>query len=213
VKAMRDAVEIDVTVKHRIGIDDIESYDFVRDFVGTIAQAGCQTFVVHARNAILKGLSPKENREIPPLKADYAYRLKRDFPQLEIIINGGIKALEEIDAHLAHVDGVMLGREAYHNPYLMAAFDARYYGDDAPVKTRAQVVQAMLPYIREQLARHGNNGAGLRLNSITRHMLGLMAGLPGARAFRQTLSDSKKLAAGDPALLLEALARLQPLAA
>jgi tRNA-dihydrouridine synthase A len=213
VKAIRDAVEIDVTVKHRIGIDDIESYDFVRDFVGTIAQAGCQTFVVHARNAILKGLSPKENREIPPLKADYAYRLKRDFPQLEIIINGGIKALEEIDAHLAHVDGVMLGREAYHNPYLMAAFDARYYGDDAPVKTRAQVVQAMLPYIREQLARHGNNGAGLRLNSITRHMLGLMAGLPGARAFRQTLSDSKKLAAGDPALLLEALARLQPLAA
>lgn len=213
VKAMRDVVAIDVTVKHRIGIDDVASYDFVRDFVGTIANAGCNTFIVHARNAILKGLSPKENREIPPLKYDYAYQLKRDFPQLEIIINGGVKTLEEIDAHLQHVDGVMLGREAYHNPYLMAAFDARYYGDASPAKTRAQVLEAMQPYIREQLARYGNNGAGLKLNSITRHMLGLMAGMPGARAFRQTLSDSKKLAAGDPGLLLEALARMQPIAA
>lgn len=213
VKAMRDAVSIDVTVKHRIGIDQVESYEFVRDFVGTIADAGCATFIVHARNAILKGLSPKENREIPPLKYDYAYRLKQDFPQLEILINGGIKTLEEIDAHLQHVDGVMIGREAYHNPYLMASFDARYYEDDRPVKTRADVLQAMIPYISAQLAKYGNNGAGLKLNSITRHMLGLMAGMPGARAFRQTLSDSKKLAKGDPALLLEALARTQPLTA
>ncbi|MGH8807440.1 MAG: tRNA dihydrouridine(20/20a) synthase DusA [Noviherbaspirillum sp.] len=211
VKAMRDAVSIDVTVKHRIGIDDVASYDFVRDFVGIIADAGCATFVVHARNAILKGLSPKENREIPPLKAEYAYQLKRDFPQLEIIVNGGIKSIDEIDVHLQHVDGVMLGREAYHNPYLMASFDTRFYGDDTPVKSRAAVLQAMQPYIREQLARHGKQG--LRLNSIARHMLGLMAGMPGARAFRQTLSDSKKLAAGDPALLLESLARMQPLAA
>lgn len=213
VKAMRDAVAIDVTVKHRIGIDQTESYDFVRDFVGTIANAGCNTFIVHARNAILKGLSPKENREIPPLKPEYAYQLKRDFPHLEIIINGGIKTLEEIDLHLQHVDGVMLGREAYHNPFVMAAFDGRYYGDNATPRTRAQVIEAMIPYIREQLARFGNNGAGLKLNSITRHMLGLMTGLPGARAFRQTLSDSKKLAFGDPALLLEALARMRPLAA
>ena len=213
VKAMRDAVSVDVTVKHRIGIDDVESYDFVRDFVGIIANAGCNTFIVHARNAILKGLSPKENREIPPLKPDYAYQLKRDFPQLEIIINGGIKTLEEIDTHLQYVDGVMLGREAYHNPYLMATFDARYYGDNVPTRTRVAVLEAMLPYISGQLARYGNNGAGLKLNSITRHMLGLMAGMPGARAFRQTLSDSKKLAAGDPALLMEALARMQPLAA
>lgn len=214
VKAMRDAVSIDVTVKHRIGIDDVESYDFVRDFVGTIAEAGCKTFIVHARNAILKGLSPKENREIPPLKPDYAYRLKRDFPQLEIIINGGIKTIDEIDAHLQHVDGVMIGREAYHNPYLMASFDARYYGDDAPVKTRVEILQAMQPYIRDQLARYGKSeaGGGLRLNSITRHMLGLMSGLPGARFFRQTLSDAKKLSVGDPALLLEALARMQPTA-
>jgi tRNA-dihydrouridine synthase A len=216
VKAMRDAVQIDVTVKHRIGIDDITSYDFVRDFVGTIADAGCNTFIVHARNAILKGLSPKENREIPPLRYEFAYQLKKDFPALEIIINGGIKTTAEIDLHLEHVDGVMLGREAYHNPYLMSSFDARYYGDDATPKSRAEVLQAMIPYIHAQLKKHGNpeqRGGGLKLNSITRHMLGLMAGLPNARGFRQTLSDSKKLAAGDPELLLQALARMQPLAA
>jgi tRNA-dihydrouridine synthase A len=215
VKAMRDTVAIDVTVKHRIGIDAMESYDFMRDFVGTIADAGCKTFLVHARNAILKGLSPKENREIPPLRYELAYQLKRDFPQLEIIINGGIKTQQEIDLHLQHVDGVMLGREAYHNPYLMATFDARYYGDGTAPQSRAEVLDAMLPYIRTQLERHGKSavGGGLKLNSITRHMLGLMAGMPGARAFRQTLSDSRKLALGDPALLLEALARTQPLAA
>jgi tRNA-dihydrouridine synthase A len=215
VKAMRDAVSIDVTVKHRIGIDKTESYEFVRDFVGAVADAGCTTFIVHARNAILQGLSPKENREIPPLKPEFAYRLKQDFPQLEILINGGIKTLAEIDAHLQHVDGVMIGREAYHNPYFMAAFDARYYHDDAPVKTRSEILHAMQPYIRTQLERHGKTGAGggVRLNSITRHMLGLTAGMTGARAFRQTLSDSKKLAAGDTGLLLEALAKMQPMAA
>ncbi|HTD05440.1 MAG TPA: tRNA dihydrouridine(20/20a) synthase DusA [Undibacterium sp.] len=211
VKAMKDAVEVDVTVKHRIGIDDVESYGFVRDFVGRIADAGCSTFIVHARNAILKGLSPKENREVPPLKYDYAYQLKRDFPTLEIIINGGIKTLEEIDLHLLHLDGVMLGREAYHNPYIMSQFDSRYYDDDTPYKSRREVIEAMLPYIGAQLEKHGKStvGGGLKLNSITRHMLGLMTGLVGARAFRQTLSDSKKLAAGDPALLLEALQRMQ----
>lgn len=215
VKAMRDAVSIDVTVKHRIGIDDITSYDFVRDFVGTIADAGCNTFIVHARNAILKGLSPKENREIPPLRYEFAYQLKKDFPGLEIIINGGTKTLAEIDTHLQYVDGVMLGREAYHNPFLMSTFDARYYGDDASAKTRAEIVQAMIPYIHAQLQLHGKSekGGGLKVNSITRHMLGLMAGLPNSRAFRQTLSDSKKLALGDPDLLLQALARMQPLAA
>ncbi|WP_050469035.1 tRNA dihydrouridine(20/20a) synthase DusA [Herbaspirillum chlorophenolicum] len=211
VKAMRDAVSIDVTVKHRIGIDDVQSYDFVRDFVGAIAEAGCKTFIVHARNAILKGLSPKENREIPPLKYDYAYQLKRDFPALEILINGGIKTAPEIDEHLKHVDGVMLGREAYHNPYLMAGFDARYYPglDGGRQPSREEVIAAMLPYMQRQLELHGDNGRGLRLNSMTRHMLGLLAGVPGARAFRQTLSDSKKLASGDPALLQEALARTQ----
>ncbi|MBC7514382.1 MAG: tRNA dihydrouridine(20/20a) synthase DusA, partial [Herminiimonas sp.] len=124
VKAMRDAVSIDVTVKHRIGIDANEGYDFMRDFVGTVAAGGARTFIVHARNAILKGLSPKENREIPPLRYEYAYQLKRDFPALEIILNGGVRTLADIDLHLPHVDGVMLGREAYHNPFLMAGFDA-----------------------------------------------------------------------------------------
>ncbi len=202
VKAMRDAVTIDVTVKHRIGIDQVEEYSFVRDFVGTIADAGCKTFIVHARNAILKGLSPKENREIPPLKYHVAYQLKREFPELEIIINGGIKTSDEIALHLEHVDGVMMGREAYHNPYAMADYDARFYGDDSPVKSRLEVLEAMIPYIEAQLDAHGERG--LKLNSITRHMLGLMAGLPGARAFRQVMSDSKKLASGDPRLLLEA---------
>ncbi len=199
VKAMRDAVSIDVTVKHRIGIDEIDSYDFVRDFVGTVAEAGCRTFIVHARTAILKGLTPKENREIPPLRYERAYQLKRDFPQLEIIINGGIKSLREIDVHLQHVDGVMIGREAYHNPYLMAAFDGRYYGDAVAPLSRHEIIDAILPYIREQLDREGP-----RLNSITRHMLGLMAGLPGARSFRQRLSDAKQLASGDPDILRQA---------
>ena len=231
VKAMRDAVAIDVTVKHRIGIDDRSSYGFMRDFVGTVAGAGCSTFIVHARTAILKGLSPKENREIPPLQYEFAYRLKREFPDLEIILNGGVKTVAEIDLHLTHVDGVMLGREAYHNPFLMVGFDARYYGDRTPVPTRSDVVHAMLPYIRAQLAlmvptastdaaamqtgaaaAHAYRGRP-RLNSITRHMLGLMAGLPHARVFRQTLSDSGALASGDPTLLLRALERMQaPLA-
>ncbi|WP_329603115.1 tRNA dihydrouridine(20/20a) synthase DusA [Undibacterium baiyunense] len=209
VKAMRDVVDIDVTVKHRIGIDQVDSYDFVRDFVGQVADAGCKTFIVHARNAILKGLSPKENREVPPLKYDYAYQLKKDFPNLEIIINGGIKTVEEIDTHLLHVDGVMLGREAYHNPYVMSSFDQRYYGDQAPSRSREQVVLAMIPYISEQLSKHGDGGKGLKLNSITRHMLGLTFGLIGARAFRQTLSDSKKLADGNPQLLMEALLKVK----
>jgi tRNA-dihydrouridine synthase A len=204
---MRDAVSIDVTVKHRIGIDHNEEYGFVRDFIGTIADAGCRTFIVHARNAVLKGLSPKENREIPPLRYEVAYQLKREFPELEIIINGGIKTDDEIATHLQHVDGVMIGREAYHNPYSMAGWDARFYGDAMPVKSREQVLEAMIPYISAELDRYGP--LGLRLNSITRHMLGLMAGLPGARGYRQMLSDARRLAEGNPELLLEAAGRLR----
>ena len=216
VKAMRDAVDIDVTVKHRIGIDDRDSYAFMRDFVGTVADAGCNTFIVHARSAILKGLSPKENREIPPLQYDAAYRLKRDFPDLEIILNGGIKTLAEIDLHLPHVDGVMLGREAYHHPYLMAEFDRRYYQDARPVASRFEVIDAMIGYIRRQLAADARVDANvarprppLRIHSIIRHMLGLMAGLPHARGFRQVLSDARSLATNDPAVLLQALDRMQ----
>lgn len=199
VKAMHDAVDIDISVKHRIGIDNVDTYGFVRDFVGTVAEAGCKIFIVHARNAILKGLSPKENREIPPLKYDFVYQLKRDFPELEIIINGGIRTVEEIDEHLKYLDGVMIGREAYHNPWLLSVFDERYYGDTPQPRSRMQVVESMLPYIRAQVAT-----GGPRMNSIVRHMLGLMSGLRGARLFRQQMSDSKVLACGDANLLLQA---------
>ena len=199
VKAMHDAADIDISVKHRIGIDDVDTYGFVRDFVGTVAEAGCKIFIVHARNAILKGLSPKENREIPPLKYDFVYQLKRDFPELEIIINGGIRTVEEIDEHLKHLDGVMIGREAYHNPWLLSVLDERYYGDAPQPKSRLQVVESMLPYIEAQVAT-----GGPRMNSIVRHMLGLMSGLRGARLFRQQMSDSKVLACGDANLLLQA---------
>jgi tRNA-dihydrouridine synthase A len=203
VKAMRDAVTIPVTVKHRIGVDDVEDYAFVRDFVGKVAEAGCGVFVVHARNAILKGLSPKENREIPPLKYDYAYRLKRDFPTLEIIINGGIKTLEEVEVHLRHVDGVMLGREAYHNPFLLADVDARFYGSRDAAKTRDEVEAGLIAYCATELSR------GAYLGAITRHVLGLYRGVAGARGWRRVLSDSKRLAAADLSVFDEARAHLR----
>ncbi|WP_126877385.1 tRNA dihydrouridine(20/20a) synthase DusA [Paraburkholderia kururiensis] len=198
VKAMRDVVSVPVTVKHRIGVDAVEEYGFVRDFVGTVAEAGCNVFIVHARNAILKGLSPKENREIPPLKYEYAYQLKRDFPQLEIVINGGIKTLDEVAMHLEHVDGVMLGREAYHNPYVLADVDARFYGSTAAAPSRAEVEARLVEYCATELAR------GTYLGAMTRHALGLYRGVAGARGWRRVLSDSRKLAARDLAIFDEA---------
>ena len=185
VRSIREAVTRPVTVKHRIGIDQVEEYGFVRDFVGTVSQAGCRTFIVHARNAVLKGLSPKENREIPPLKYDYVYRLKRDFPALEFVINGGITTRQQIDAQAGKVDGVMLGRAAYHDPWVLA---------DAG-KTRTDVVHAMVGYAR----RH------LPLRQVVRHMLGLYHGMPHARVWRRMLSDSERLRTNRPELLLEAL--------
>lgn len=202
VKAMRDAVNIDVTVKHRIGIDKIEDYEFVRDFIGRIHEAGCTTFIVHARNAILKGLSPKENREIPPLKYEYAYQLKQDFPTLEILINGGITTHEQIAEHLQHVDGVMLGREAYHNPWIMAEVDARYYGDAYPQKTREEIMLGLREYIEAELAD------GLPLRLIARHVLGLFQGQKGARQWRRMLSDAKLLKDADFGLIEQALAQV-----
>jgi len=187
VKAISDQISKPVTVKHRIGIDQVEDYGFVRDFVGTVAEAGCRTFIAHARNAVLKGLSPKENREIPPLKYDYVYRLKRDFPRLEIVINGGITRLAEIHDHLKTVDGVMLGRAAYHDPWLLAD----------PGNTRAEVVKHMFGYC----SRHTE----FTLRSVARHMLGLYHGAPKARLWRRMLSDSERLKRNDPQLLLEAL--------
>ncbi|MEQ1516673.1 MAG: tRNA dihydrouridine(20/20a) synthase DusA [Usitatibacteraceae bacterium] len=183
VTAMVDAVPIPVTVKHRIGIDKAESYDFVRDFVGAVSEAGCHVFIVHARNAILKGLSPKENREVPPLKYEYVYRLKQDFPDLTIVLNGGIKTAAEIHRHLAHVDGVMLGREAYHNPYLMASFDRDFFDDAHPIPSREAVEAALAIYVAQQSVH------GVPRHSIMRHTLGLYRGLPGARAWRRSMSQ------------------------
>jgi tRNA-dihydrouridine synthase A len=191
VRAIRDAVGLPVTVKHRVGIDQVEAYGFVRDFVGAVAEAGCGTFIVHARNAVLKGLSPKENREIPPLKYHYVHQLKRDFPQLEIVINGGITTQAQIENQLAKVDGVMLGRAAYHDPWLLA---------DAG-KTRAAVVERMVEYARRQRE--------VPLRAIARHLLGLYHGQPHARLWRRALSDAGRLKANRPQLLLDALAETQ----
>ncbi len=183
VAAMRDACDIPVTVKHRIGIDDMEDYDGMLGFVEALAEAGCRTFIVHARKAWLQGLSPKENREIPPLHYDYVYRLKQERPELEIIINGGITSLEQCQEHLAEVDGVMLGREAYHNPFMLARVDHMLFGDSASTPSRGDIVAGLLPYVREQLA-HGTS-----LHHMTRHILGLYQGVPGARRFRRHLSE------------------------
>ena len=187
VREIRTATSLPVTVKHRTGIDSIEDYGFLRDFVATVAEAGCGTFIVHARNAILKGLSPKENREIPPLKYGYVYRLKRELPELEIVVNGGITTRDAIEEQLRRVDGVMLGRAAYHDPWVIADLG----------NSRERVVQAMVEYCR----RHG----GVPLRNVTRHMLGLYHGMPRARLWRRMLSDSRRLAENRPELLLQAL--------
>ena len=204
VKAMRDAVTLPVTVKHRIGLDHADDYGFVRDFVGTVANAGCDVFIVHARNAVLKGLSPKENREVPPLRYEFVRLLKRDFPSLAIVLNGGLADWDVIEHELPHVDGVMLGRLAYHDPYKLAAADWKLFGDDSPVRSRAQVVHALLPYVEAHRAR------GVPLRAIVRHVLGLYHGQSGGRRFRQILSDSAKLKDAGPELLLEALAAVEP---
>ena len=199
VKAMRDAVSIPVTVKHRLGLDRSEDYGFVRRFVDTLARAGCRTFIVHARNAVLKGLSPKDNREVPPLRYAEVHRLKREFTELEIVLNGGVATWSQVEAQLAHVDGVMLGRTAYHDPYVLADLDQRVYGG-GPAPSRTQIVQRMHRYAAAQVAR------GTPLRAIARHMLGLYHGRPGGRRWRRMLSDAARLAANDPELLLDALA-------
>jgi tRNA-dihydrouridine synthase A len=186
VKAMVDAVSIPVTVKHRIGIDRAESYDFVCNFVGTVSDAGCRVFLVHARNAWLKGLSPKENREVPPLRYEVVYRLKRDFPQLTFALNGGITSTPQVQEVLAQLDGIMIGREAYHNPWWLAEWDEAFFGADGAAHTRESVEDAMVDYMAREAAAHGTPWA-----SIARHMLGLRNGLPGARRWRQVWSDHK----------------------
>jgi tRNA-dihydrouridine synthase A len=187
VAAMHEAVDLPVTVKHRIGIDKVESYDFVRDFVGTVAGGGCRVFIVHARNAWLKGLSPKENREVPPLRYDVVHRLKRDFPSLTFVVNGGLTEAAQIDEQLALVDGVMWGREAYHQPWKMADWDTRWLGARAPAATsREAVEEAMVDYMSRQQRDHGTPWP-----TIARHMMGLYHGVPGARRWRQVWSDHR----------------------
>jgi tRNA-dihydrouridine synthase A len=186
VKAMVDVVSVPVTVKHRIGIDQIESYDFVRDFVGTVKDAGCNVFIVHARNAWLNGLSPKENREIPPLRYELAYQLKKDFPALTIAINGGITRNDQIAEHLEAVDGVMIGREAYYNPWLLTTWDEQYFNAPASEITREAVEEAMVNYMERAFKEDG-----CPWYAIARHMLGLYHGQRGGRLWRQVWSNHK----------------------
>ncbi|MEJ1463718.1 MAG: tRNA dihydrouridine(20/20a) synthase DusA [Candidatus Sedimenticola sp. (ex Thyasira tokunagai)] len=202
VKAMRDAVSIDITVKHRIGVDEHDSYEALCDFVGTVADAGCSTFIVHARKAWLQGLSPKENREIPPLSYETVYRLKDDFPPLEIIINGGILTLDGAERHLERVDGVMIGREAYHNPWILLEADRQLYGNNHPLPSRHQLIEQLMPFVEREFA------AGVQISKITRHILGLFNGQPGARAWRRHISENAHRRGAGPEVILEAAKRV-----
>jgi tRNA-dihydrouridine synthase A len=197
VKAMRDAVTVPVTVKCRIGVDEQDAYADLQRFTEILLAVGVEVLMVHARKAWLQGLSPKENREVPPLDYARVYRLKREFPQLQVILNGGISTVEQIRTHLAQLDGVMLGRAAYHDPFFLARIEAALYG--APLPERAEVVQRMRPYVEAELRR------GTALKHICRHLLGLYQGEPGARAFRRTLSEGAHLPGAGWALLEQAL--------
>ena len=204
--AMQDAVEIEVTVKHRIGVDRQTEYQPLADFVGTLSRKTvCKTYVVHARNAWLKGLSPNENRDVPPLKYEYVYQLKQEFPDLEIIINGGITTNEQVAEHLQYVDGVMMGRECYHNPLVMRDWDGLFYADASRKVSEAELVQRLYHYVTEQV----NAGRGTTVRHIARHYLGLMHGLKNARTWRRMLSDAALLKPNRPELILEAWAEIE----
>jgi tRNA-dihydrouridine synthase A len=198
VAAMVDACDVPVTVKCRLGVDDDHDWERFVHFIDSVAAAGCRMFVVHARNAWLQGLSPKENREVPPLRYDWAYRLKRERPQLQVVVNGGIASIEEATQHLHHADGAMLGRAAYHDPYLLHRLDVAWFG--GAQRSRAELLRAYRPYVEAQLA----NGAHLK--HITRHILGLFGGERGGRAFRQVLSEGAHKSGADWSLVEQALA-------
>lgn len=201
--AMLDAVNIPVTIKHRLGIDELDSDEHLHHFVNTVKSSGCNTFIVHARKAILQGLSPKENRDIPPLQYERVYQLKQAFPDLEIIINGGIKSLEECQNHLQFVDGVMMGREAYQNPYLLADVDNRLYDANSSVISRIEAVEAYLPYIEEQLKQD------VYLNHISRHMLGIFHGMPGGKQFRRLISEQAYKPGAGIEVIQQALSKIK----
>ena len=201
VQHMQAAVDIPVTVKHRIGIDNFDSYEFMADFVKTVAGAGCQHFIVHARTAWLQGLSPKQNREIPPLRYDDVYRLKQDFPELTIEINGGIETLADIENHLQHIDGVMIGRAFYHNPYLLAEANSLW---NETVPKRSEILAQLYPYLQQQVLQ------GESLSTMARHYLGLFQGLNGARKWRQALSGKPNLTITDIEKAADDVLRLNP---
>ncbi|WP_281170420.1 tRNA dihydrouridine(20/20a) synthase DusA [Neptunomonas japonica] len=201
--AMQDAVDIPVTIKHRLGIDNLDSDELLHHFVDTVQTSGCSTFIVHARKAILQGLSPKENRDVPPLQYDRVYKLKQAFPELEIIINGGIKTLDDSQEHLKHVDGVMMGREAYQNPYILAEVDSALYGISQQVMSRIEAVEAYLPYIEEQLRQD------VYLNHISRHILGIFHGMPGGKQFRRLISEEAHKRGAGIEVIQQALAKIK----
>ena len=199
VAAMRDAVSLPITVKTRIGIDDQDSYEFLVNFVETVHQAGCEKWIIHARKAWLSGLSPKQNRDIPPLDYPRVYQLKRDFPHLHISINGGIQNFEDMTEHLKHVDGVMVGRQAYQDPFMLTQVDHQIYQQPHSALTRIEVVESMVPYIQNHLKQGG------RLNHITRHMIGLFQGVANGRAWRRHLSENAPKEGADEQVVLDAL--------
>jgi tRNA-dihydrouridine synthase A len=206
VAAMGVAVSIPITVKTRIGIDRHDSYEGLVRFVRTVARAGCRTLIVHARKAWLSGLSPRQNLEVPPLRHDWVHRLKQDFPELDIVLNGGIRSLAEVRQHLnslaGPVDGVMIGRQAYHDPFLLASVDGQFYGDQRPTPGRREVVASYIRYMERELSR------GVRLSDMTRHMLGLFHGQPGARAWRRHLTEGARRVGAGADVIRSALERV-----
>ena len=184
VSKMQNAVDIPVTVKNRVAIDEMDEYECLPNFLETVSQAGCKTFIIHARKAWLKGLSPKQNRDVPPLNYELIYQMKRDFPELEIIINGGIKSLDESEQHLEQVDGVMIGREAYHNPFMMNEVDQRLYGEAVDERTSFEILDKYIEYMQKQMDE------GVYLKHMSRHLLGLFIGQPGAKAWRRHISEN-----------------------
>jgi len=203
IEAMVNATALPITAKCRIGIDERDSYAALHSFIKTLAAAGCGTFIIHARKAWLSGLSPKQNREVPPLRYDIVFQLKNDFPKLLFILNGEVTDLAQVDSLLTHLDGVMMGREAYQNPYVLAAVDQCVFGKQTPVPTREETILQLLPYLCEQLSQ------GVRLNSVTRHILGLFHGQPGARAWRRHLSEHACKPGADESVLVKALSFTQ----
>jgi tRNA-dihydrouridine synthase A len=210
IHAMQEATSLPITVKTRIGIDDHDEYEFLTTFISAAAAAGCRHFIVHARKAILAGLSPKENRSVPPLRYDIVYRLKRDFPELRIVLNGGVQTVEDVREHLANVDGVMIGRKAYADPYFLARLQAEFMSSpgetDWRAPTRAEVIERMAGYTENQLRR------GVRLHHITRHMLGMYSGLPGARRWRRYISERAVKPGAGPEVLIDSLSIVETMA-